>query len=516
MGAAVAVALVVAIASVAGYAYVRKQLYNQVDDGLRRQASQILTAAPHAHSLDDLGLPNQRSSLRGAIIYQLLTPDGNVVGGDTGQEMPYSPADLALAAGQRGSSIRTIHTAAAGGHARVLTVFFGTVVLLPSPTPQNVALQLATPLHSVDRTLGDLAAVLILVSIGGIVMALFLGYLVARTSLRPVRRLTAAAAHVAATQDLNAQIEVTGDDELSRLAASFNAMLAALSDSRHQQAALVADAGHELRTPLTSLRTNIEVLIKMRDLPEADRQALLADVTAQLEELTTLVGDLVELAREDEQKPEPQDVRLDVVVERALERARRRAAWLPFDAYVEPALVRGQPALLERAVLNVLDNAAKWSPAGAHVEVALQRDGSNWRLSVRDHGPGIAPEDVPHIFDRFYRAANARALPGSGLGLAIVNQVVQSHGGWVAVYTPPDGGTLITLSIPSLDVAGQPPTDAPHAPGWIPQAPGGEGPGGPGGPAPGGPAGQDGTGVVADPAAGLVEPVVHTPYFEEP
>jgi two-component system sensor histidine kinase MprB len=494
-GAALAVALVVAIASVAGYVYVRKQLYNQVDDSLRLQAAPILTSVHSRHVLDlhELGLPNQPSALSASIKYQVVASDGTVITGDA--PIPFNNADLAVAAGQSPSAFRTVSDAGDVGHARILTVYIGR-----TQSGQSIAMQLVTPLHGVDRTLGDLATVLILVSIGGIVMALFLGYLVARTSLRPVRRLTAAAAHVAATQDLNAQIEVTGDDELSRLAASFNAMLAALSDSRHQQAQLVADAGHELRTPLTSLRTNIEVLIKMRDLPETDRQALLGDVTAQLEELTTLVGDLVELAREDEQKPEPQDVRLDVVVERALERARRRAATVTFDGYIEPALVRGQPALLERAVLNVLDNAAKWSPTGAHVEVALQRDGSNWRLSVRDHGPGIAAEDVAHIFDRFYRAANARALPGSGLGLAIVNQVMQAHGGWVAVYTPPDGGTLFTLSIPSLDVLGHPPTDAPQAPGWMP-----------------GPGAQQVPDVsgAADPAAGGPSaPAVHTPYFD--
>jgi two-component system sensor histidine kinase MprB len=254
-------------------------------------------------------------------------------------------------------------------------------------------------------------------------------------------------------------MEVTGDDELARLAASFNAMLAAVAASRHQLGLLVADAGHELRTPLTSLRTNIEVLLKMGELPEADRQALLADVTGQLGELTTLVGDLVELAREDEQQPEPQDLRLDLIVDRALERARRRAPSLRFPAHVEPGMVRGQPALLERAVLNVLDNAAKWSPPGADVSVWLTRDGPNWRLQVRDHGPGIAPDDLPHVFERFYRAQSARALPGSGLGLAIVNQVVQTHGGSVAIYSPPDGGTLVAITLPAVDVAPIPPEE---------------------------------------------------------
>jgi len=268
--------------------------------------------------------------------------------------------------------------------------------------------------------------------------------------MRPVERLSTAAEHVAATQDLEATIEVSGDDELSRLAVSFNAMLAALAGSRRQQARLVSDAGHELRTPLTSLRTNIEVLMRVRDLPEQDRTELLADVTAQLEELTTLIEDLVDLARVDEQAREPEEVRLDVVVERALERARRRAPSLVFDAQVGDAMVRGQPTLLERAVLNVLDNAAKWSPPGAHVELAVVREGPSWRVSVRDHGPGISPEDLPRVFDRFYRAASARALPGSGLGLAIVNQVIRSHNGWVEVWTPPDGGTLVTLTIPAL------------------------------------------------------------------
>ncbi len=312
------------------------------------------------------------------------------------------------------------------------------------------AVQLARPLSDTDKTLSHLALVLALVAAAGVAFALLLGYLVGKTSIKPVEDLTDAVERVGATGQLDERIDVTGDDELARLATSFNQMLTALDQSRRQQAQLVADAGHELRTPLTSLRTNIEVLLRVHDLPEADRAALFGDITGQLGELTTLVGDLVELAREDEQRPEPEDVRLDLVVEDAVDRARRRAPSLTFDMEVRPAIVRAQANLLERAVLNVLDNAAKWSPPGATIEVSVLPDGASWQLEVRDHGPGISEEDRPHIFDRFYRSASARRLPGSGLGLAIVRQVVESSDGSVAAAASPDGGTALRICLPAV------------------------------------------------------------------
>jgi two-component system, OmpR family, sensor histidine kinase MprB len=448
--AAAAVAVAVALASAASYVAVRRELVSQADANLRRRASLIVQAlnAPERigrgllAAIAGLGAPYQRSGLNNDVYFQVIRSDGAVYPGDMSKALPVTDADVKVMNGSVPSAIRSIDDPDFGGHARLLTIQAG-------PT---LALQVATPLNSVDHTLSQLSLILLLVAAGGVGMALLLGYVVARTSMRPVERLTIAAEHVADTQDLDASIEVSGDDELSRLAVTFNAMLAALAGSRRQQARLVADAGHELRTPLTSLRTNIEVLNKVRDLPEPDRSQLLGDVTAQLEELTTLIEDLVDLARVDEQAVEPEDVHLDVVVQRALERARRRAPSLVFDAWIETAMVRGQPALLERAVLNVLDNAAKWSPQGAHVELAVQRDDSNWRITVSDHGPGIAADDLPHVFDRFYRADNARALPGSGLGLAIVNQVIRSHNGRVAVWTPPDGGTVVILTIPALDM----------------------------------------------------------------
>ena len=252
-----------------------------------------------------------------------------------------------------------------------------------------------------------LKLVLLLVALCGVALAVALGYLVARATIRPVERLTRAAEHVAATQDLEATIDEDGNDELSRLAHAFNAMLAALAASRQQQAQLVSDAGHELRTPLTSLRTNIEVLMRVHDLPDADRTDLLSDVKAQLEELTTLIGDVVELARQDERQPEPTEVRLDEIVRRAVERAQRRAPALPFSLSLTPGSVRAQPAMLERAVLNVLDNAAKWSPAGSVVDVYLARL-DRWHLEIRDQGPGIAEATCP----RSSTASTGRRRPG--------------------------------------------------------------------------------------------------------
>ena len=290
---------------------------------------------------------------------------------------------------------------------------------------------------------------LLLVVVGGVAVATGLGWAVGRASMRPVEDLSLAAEHVAATQDLSATIDDEGNDELARLARSFNAMLAALAVSRRQQTQLVSDAGHELRTPLTSLRTNIEVLMRTKDLPPTDRDELLADVDAQLKELTTLVGDLVDMAREDERPgAEPEPVPFNEIVERAVERAHRRAQSLHFDVSLQPGEVRAQPALLERAVMNILDNAAKWSPPGGHVGVTLEAN-SAWHLTVTDQGPGIAPEDLPHIFERFYRAESARSMPGSGLGLAIVRNVVTSHGGSIDVTSSSTGGgTRVDIVLP--------------------------------------------------------------------
>ena len=261
--------------------------------------------------------------------------------------------------------------------------------------------------------------------------------------LAPVQRLTRTAEEVSETRDLSRRIEASGTDELSRLAATFNTMLGALEDSARAQRQLVSDASHELRTPLTSLRTNIEVLARDQAMPAADREQLLRDVTEQLTEMTALIAELVELARGDQAPAEPEDVRLDLVAADAIERTRRNRPGVSFKPELEESLIRGVPATVERAVSNLLDNAAKWSPPGGEVEVTV-RDGE---LTVRDHGPGIDEADLPFVFDRFYRAPSARGMPGSGLGLAIVRQVAEAHGGTVVADRADGGGTLMRLTL---------------------------------------------------------------------
>jgi two-component system sensor histidine kinase MprB len=263
-----------------------------------------------------------------------------------------------------------------------------------------------------------------------------------------VRRLTETTEAVTETRDLSQRIESTstGEDELGRLATSFNTMLAALEDSSRAQRQLVADASHELRTPLTSLKTNIEVLARGSELTPETREQLLHDLVEQIDEMTALIGELIELAREarpDAVVEPARDVRLDLVAADAIERTRRNRPGIEFESDLDESIVYGAPSTIERAVANLLDNAAKWSPPGGQVEVAVQQG----ELSVRDHGPGISDEDLPYVFDRFYRSRTARGLPGSGLGLAIVKQVAEAQGGSVVAERPEDGGTLMRLRL---------------------------------------------------------------------
>ena len=245
------------------------------------------------------------------------------------------------------------------------------------------------------------------------------------------------------TRDLSRRIDVTGNDELSHLATTFNAMLESLDEAAKQQRQLVQDASHELRTPLTSLRTNIEMLASKHRIPAEEREHMLSDVVAQLTEMTALIGELTELARGEEQRPVLEEVRLDLIAEDAIRRTARNHPDVAITAELTPTTLVGTPATLERAVANLLDNAAKWSPSGSRIDVRL----AERELTVRDHGPGIASDDLPHIFDRFYRATSARSMPGSGLGLAIVKQVAEAHGGTITAERAPDEGTIMRLTV---------------------------------------------------------------------
>jgi two-component system sensor histidine kinase MprB len=448
VGAAVGIA--VALAALVSYVAVGRQLERQATTNLDNaipSASGLVAFQGAGGVVTDVGMSPRVFNFQNQTgdSVQVITKT-QVISLQSGQFsnsrfFPMSTgAAQVLKNGPDGSTIIETVTATNGEPYRVASV----------PTAiSGVVVQIGYPLTTVDNTLAFLRLMLVLVALGGVAVATGLGWAVGRASMRPVEDLTLAAEHVAATQDLSATIDDEGNDELARLARSFNAMLGALALSRRQQTQLVSDAGHELRTPLTSLRTNIEVLMKTKDLPPADRDELLADVDAQLKELTTLVGDLVDMAREDERPDvEPEPVPFNEIVERAVERAHRRAQSLHFDVSLQPGDVRAQPALLERAVMNVLDNAAKWSPPGGHVGVILEVN-SAWHLTVTDQGPGIAPQDLPHIFERFYRAESARSMPGSGLGLAIVRNVVTSHGGSIDVTSSSaGGGTRVDIVLP--------------------------------------------------------------------
>jgi two-component system sensor histidine kinase MprB len=276
----------------------------------------------------------------------------------------------------------------------------------------------------------------------GTALAAAASRLFSRRAIAPVTELTEAAEHIEATGDLGRRVDAAGDDEVGRMAARFNAMLARLQTSQSQQRQLVADASHELRTPVTSLRTNVEVLRDAPPMSDADRRTLLDDVVEQAEELGNLVGDLISLARDGEAPPATEDVRLDELVAEAVVRARRHAPQAEFSLLAEPSVVTGAPDRLGRAVNNLLDNAAQHSD---RIEVRVGADGT---VAVRDHGPGIPEGDLEHLFDRFYRGATARGRPGSGLGLAIVRQVAESHGGSVRVERPEDGGARFVMSLP--------------------------------------------------------------------
>jgi two-component system, OmpR family, sensor histidine kinase MprB len=432
--AAAAVAVAVVAASATVYFVVRHELYSPIDDQLKSTAENMLRDRNEHPDHPSRQFYFPQPELGGAGGYpQIVQANGNVVLLTSGARvlLPKDKTVTDVAAGKHGAYYRD--ATVGGTHVRILTFQY-----LP-----GAAVEIARPLTEVDSALDRIRWLLIAIAASGSAVAAGLGLLVARAALGPVRRLTATAEHVTATGDLSERIEAGGKDELGRLATSFNTMLAALEDSTRAQRQLVADASHELRTPLTSLRTNVEVLASGRELPAGERERLLHDVIEQTGEMTNLIAELIELARGEQQASEPEDVRLDLVAAQAVERVRRDRPGVSFTTDLDESVVHGVPANIERAVVNLLDNAAKWSPPGGEVDVRVV-DGS---VSVRDRGPGIDDEDLPFVFDRFYRAAAARGMPGSGLGLAIVRQVAEAHGGGVTAERAADGGTLVTMRL---------------------------------------------------------------------
>jgi two-component system sensor histidine kinase MprB len=469
---AAAVAIAVVLASVLTYLLTSHQLRGQVDTQLSSRADSLRFVAhsPERHSRSALAnliksqdsnqtqpqsaaptpnaspldnLPPRPGQVRG--YQQLVGASGHVLfRSSPNVTLPVDRQTRELASGESG---RYFQDARVNGiHMRILAEHIA----------PGRAVQVAQQLTEVDTLLRHLRLILALLDIGGIALAALLGRLVAGAAVWPLKRLTQATEHVTETQDLSKRIEtVGGEDELGRLAMSFNAMLdalersmGALDESVHAQRQLVADASHELRTPVTSLRTNIEILQRQaHDMDPAEQQRVLGDVVEQTEELTLLMNDLIDLARGEELRAGTEDTRLDLVIGEVVERMRRNAPATSFELDLEPTILAGLPARLERAVVNLIDNAIKYSPAGEPVEIRLRGK----ELTVRDHGPGIPAEDLPHVFDRFYRGAEARGRPGSGLGLAIVRQVAGQHGGSVTAASAAGGGTLMRLWLPSAE-----------------------------------------------------------------
>lgn len=453
---AAAVALAVSAACVAAYALVRQNLTHEIDTSLRR-----LPVARVNQPLPPPRTPTTTVTPRSLQFdLQILNADGTVAGSLGAARLPVTSTDRTVA---RGGGDRLYETHDSDGtHVRVLVRHVST----------GGAVMVARPLSETDRTLAHLGLLLVLVAEVGVLGAAAVGLLVARAGMRPVDRLTEAAERIARTQRTEPPLPVHGSDELSRLGRAFNAMVSALAASRDQQRHLILDAGHELRTPVTVLQTNIELLRRAEAHPErlpADqRAALFADLDAQSSELADLVGDIIHLARDDTDNIQHVPVKIAAVIRRAVDRAKLRAGpGVDFDVDTDDTTVVGDPATLERAVVNVLDNAVKFGPPTQTVRVRLAAG----VVTVSDEGPGIAEEDRPHVFDRFYRAATSRQLPGSGLGLAIVARAAELHGATVTLGIGAAGGSVITVDFrpgaarqPGLtDTIEQPQPDRPAA-----------------------------------------------------
>jgi len=298
-------------------------------------------------------------------------------------------------------------------------------------------------LADVDRSLAHLRWLLVFTCLGGITVATLFGTLLSGRAIAPLRRLTETTERITESGDLSARTDQHGRDEISRLSTQLDALFATLERSFQTQRQLVADASHELRTPLSTLRANVGLLAHPNGLTAGERNELVADVEEELESMTTLVGELVELAHGEELDVEPTEFRLDQVVQSAVDRATKRTQTVAFRTDLEPTTILGVPERVERAVDNLLDNARKWSPTGETIDVSVR----NGIVEVRDCGPGIAAEDVPLVFNRFYRSVAARGTPGAGLGLAIVKQVADAHNGSVSVDQAPGGGAILRLSL---------------------------------------------------------------------
>jgi two-component system, OmpR family, sensor histidine kinase MprB len=435
---ALGVTLVVAVLSVVEYYSVRSHLRGEIDSQLVATSQQYLR--PHPPEGAGMGPPPDHNGRQprqdpfggasGKV--QFVNPDGSAFApGSTTPLVPVTQRAVGLARSGRGRYHYDVTVK--GTHLRVYTV--------ADPIDHH-AVQVLLPLTSVDHELHQLLVVFLSAIVAGVLVAAGLGGVIGRAALAPIGRFTRRTEAVTDALDGSQRLEEGGPTELARLAHSFNRTLEALERSVQAQRHLVADASHELRTPIAALRSNIQIFLDSGRLPREERESLQAAIVAELDELTQLVADVLELARGSGPAGTDATVRLDHVVRDAIERTQRRAPDMEWEVELEPTTIEHDPDRVARAVINLLDNARKWSPPGGPIEVRL----AGGTLSVRDHGPGFAADDLPHVFDRFYRAPGARKLPGSGLGLAIVRQAAESRGGMVHADNHPDGGAVVSVS----------------------------------------------------------------------
>jgi two-component system sensor histidine kinase MprB len=476
MGLAAGLAVAVAVIAVAfsAYAGMRSQLTGQLDNSLSSLVHPFLVRAgvvpgPRGPGNDDvfgggaggaggaggpntqgaapngagggndcdhgLGLDNVRGGgLGGPTGYvQLVSPGGSVcLASGESTKLPVDDDTLDLARSGHGSFLSDSHVGST--QLRVLTYGVGS----------RGAIQVALPLTQVDDALRHQLVLLAIIAAAGIALAALLGVLVARTALAPIARFTRQTERIGTNPERidRERVDVQGGDELARLAQTFNRTLDALDESVQAQRNLVADASHELRTPISTIRANLQLMRDEELLSPEDREALRSDIIEELDELTALVGDVVELARGAKLSAAPGEVRVDQIVAAAVERSRRRWPELTIEAALTPTLVYGEGDRIARAVANLLDNAAKYGGGAGRVEVELD----NGVLTVRDHGPGFNEDDLPFVFDRFHRARDARSKPGSGLGLAIVRQAAEAHDGFVEAQNASGGGARLRIS----------------------------------------------------------------------
>jgi two-component system sensor histidine kinase MprB len=424
---ALAVATVAVTLGVTGYLTTRSHLIGEVQHQLQGRVFLLLRSNAHRQ-----GVPAP-PALGGAPGYfQFVYPNGRVRVPEGGSaQLPADAHVLRIAKQGRGSFFTTarIH----GVHVEVFTV---------DDADAHYAIEVALPLTEVDSDVHELAVTFGLLVGGGVLLAGLLGAGIARTALAPIHRFTKQTQEVTDALDRPRRLEEKGAEELRGLAMSFNHTLDALERSIQAQRHLILDASHELRTPMAALRSDIQIFLEADRLPDEERRGLQQAIVAELDELTQLVANVVELARGSSASDHAEPIELDGIVREAVVRAQRRAPELAFSLELEPTVIVNSPDRVSRAVTNVIDNARKWSPPGGQIEVVLH-DGV---LNVRDYGPGFNDGDIENVFDRFYRADEARRMPGSGLGLAIVKQAAEAHGGFAAAANAPDGGAVLQVS----------------------------------------------------------------------